>query len=383
MNRFVPRAAALALCAAIGLSLTACGGASSASSASASSTSTASFGSYTSYDYAGFTYSQGQDANGFWEGVTALDYVELPADYAAIPLDAAAVTPTDEDVQNAIDEMLAGDATLRQVTDRPAADGDSVNINYKGTVDGVAFTGGEAAGYTLILGSGAFIPGFEEQIVGHSPGETFDITVTFPEGYGDSSDSEGNTIVMSGAEAVFKVTLNYISETVYPELTDEWVAENLQEHYGITKASQVHETVYNELLRSNQSDYLYSYLMQNAVFREDIPEVVLNYEVCACLDYYNRYAAYLSTDLETFISAQMGYSSVDAFLIEAEATILQYCQEDLLYQALAEAMDVTVTADDMAPYEEYIPSYGENYVRRQVTINLVIDRLIAGVAAAA
>ena len=386
MKRFVFRAAALALCAAVGLSLAACGGSSSSGSsapASSSAAATASFGSYTNFDYASFAYDQDQDANGHWQGVTAGDYVTLPADYAAIPLDAGAVTPTEADVQDALNDLLVGSATLQQVTDRPAASGDSVNINYKGTVDGVAFLGGEAAGYDLTLGSGAFIPGFEDQIVGHTPGETFDITVTFPDGYDDSSDSEGNPIVLSGAEAVFTVTLNHISVTVYPEVTDEWVAANMQEHYGITKASQVNEALYNQLLYNNQADYLYNYLMQNAVFSEELPAVVLNYEVCACLDYYNRYAVYLGTDLETFVCAQMGYSSVDAFLIEAEPAILQYCQEDLLYQALAEALEITVTEDDMAPYAEYIPSYGENYVRRQVMINLMMDKLIAGAAAAA
>ena len=83
-------------------------------------------------------------------------------------------------------------------------------------MDGVAFTGGTATGYDLTLGSGSFIDGFEDQIIGHNVGDTFDVTVTFPDGYGDSTDAEGNTITLSGKEAVFSVTLNSISESVTP-----------------------------------------------------------------------------------------------------------------------------------------------------------------------
>ncbi|MFR9068253.1 MAG: FKBP-type peptidyl-prolyl cis-trans isomerase [Faecalibacterium prausnitzii] len=71
------------------------------------------------------------------------------------------------------------------------------------------------------------IDGFEDQIIGHNIGDTFDVTVTFPEGYGDSTDAEGNTITLSGKEAVFSVTLNAITQSVVPTLTDEWVESNL------------------------------------------------------------------------------------------------------------------------------------------------------------
>ena len=90
--------------------------------------------------------------------------------------------------------MLSQNTTTQQVTDRAAADGDTVNIDYAGTVDGVAFTGGTYSGYSLTLGSGSFIDGFEDQIVGHKPGETFDVNVTFPDGYSDSTDADGNAV---------------------------------------------------------------------------------------------------------------------------------------------------------------------------------------------
>ena len=89
------------------------------------------------------------------------------------------------------------------------ADGDTVNIHYVGSVDGVEFQGG-TGDYDLEIGSGTFIPGFEEQLVGSHVGDTVDVKVTFPEGYRDSEDAEGNKMVLSGADAVFTVTINGI-----------------------------------------------------------------------------------------------------------------------------------------------------------------------------
>lgn len=374
------RTMVLALCAAAGLCLAGCGEpASSVASSAASSAPVvqASFGSYTQFDYETFTYSKGQDENGLWQGVTAADAVTLPEDFAAIPMSAADVVPTDEDVQTYLDQLLTSTATVQQVTDRPTADGDTVNIDYLGKVNGTAFTSGKANGYDLVLGSGSFIDGFEEQLVGHMPGETFDITVTFPDGYGESSDSAGNVIVLSGAEAVFTVTINYIGETVVPQLTDEWVQANLTEYYAITKASEVDALLRRELQYENQAAYVYSYLMTNTTFGE-IPAVVLDYEVCTCLDYYANYAGYYNTDLQGFVTEYVGLQSVDALLAESEETILQYCKEDLLYQAVAERLGVTVTAEEVAAYDSYVETYGKNYVVRQTLIEKVMDVLVAG-----
>lgn len=386
MNNMMKRAAALALCAAVALGVTGCGADSSSVASSAASSAVpvqASFGSYTQFDYKNFDYSKGQTEAGLWQGVTAADVVTLPEDFAAIPMDAADVTPTDTEVAEYLQQLLASTATAVQVTDRAAVNGDTVNIDYLGKVDGVAFTGGEAVGFDLTLGSGTFIganggnKGFEEQLVGHTPGETFDITVTFPEGYDDSTDAEGNPIVMSGTEAVFTITMNHITETVVPQLTDEWVQANLTQYYAITKAEEVDAVLRREMLYENKANYIYSYLVANTTFGE-IPAVVLDYEVCACLDYYAGYAEYYGTDLEGFVTETVGLESVDALLAESEETIRQYCREDLLYQALAERLSVSVTAEDLAQYQSYVEYYGNNYVVRQALIEKVMKALVDG-----
>ena len=114
-----------------------------------------------SFDYQNFTYSDGLDANGYRTGITAQDYVTLPDNVAALPIKKADVTPSDSDVQARIDSLLSQYSTTQAVTDRAAQNGDVVNIDYSGTVDGVAFNGGTYQGYDLTLGSGSFIPGFE------------------------------------------------------------------------------------------------------------------------------------------------------------------------------------------------------------------------------
>lgn len=107
----------------------------------------------------------------------------------------------------------------RQITleDQPAADGDETVIDFEGFLDGVAFEGGKGEKFPLKLGSCSFIPGFEEQLVGHKAGESFDITVTFPEDYGAKE--------LAGKEAVFKIVLHEVKRTELPEVDDEFVKD--------------------------------------------------------------------------------------------------------------------------------------------------------------
>ncbi len=125
---------------------------------------------------------------------------------------------TDEQVETEVKKVAEKDAKDVEVIDRPCQNGDKVNINFSGSVDGEKFAGGTAEDYDLVLGSGSFIPGFEEQVVGMSIGEDKNINVTFPENY--QADN------LRGKEAVFEIKLNKITEKSYPEITDELVKKN-------------------------------------------------------------------------------------------------------------------------------------------------------------
>ena len=135
-------------------------------------------------------------------------------EYKGIEVQKADMTVTDQDVEDAVRRELEKDSRLVAVTDRAAKDGDTVKIDFDGSVDGVAFDGGKGENYPLQLGSGSFIPGFEEQIVGHSAGDAFDVEVTFPEDY--------HAKELAGKAAVFKTVLHEIQTREIPELTDAY-----------------------------------------------------------------------------------------------------------------------------------------------------------------
>lgn len=335
------------------------------------------YGKVSDFDYENFDYSAGLDENGYWSGVKALDHVKLPEDAAAIPVPKAEVQPTSEEIQAEIDNLLRMNAATTQVTNRAAANGDTVNIDYTGTVDGVAFNGGTAAGYDLTLGSGSFIDGFEDQVVGHTPGETFDVKVTFPDGYGDTTDAEGNTMTLSNQKAVFSVTLNYISETVLPTLNDEWVDASFGATDDIHTVADL-EALCSELLTdANIKDYVMDYLMKNSEFKA-LPEVITDYQVNQCLNYYNTMAKYYGYGLEDFVKETVGYENADALLASMDANLERYSQEALLYQAVAESLSITPTQEQLDRYASYNEVYGENYCRMVALMDAVSETLRTG-----
>ena len=376
MKRIISKAVCL-LCAGA-LALTAAGCSKSAASSSTSTSSEASvYGSASDYDYQNFAYSDGLDENGYWSGIRALDYVTLPEDYASIPLKKADIEPTEEDVQSQIDSLLSQNTTTREITDRAAADGDTVNIDYVGTVDGVAFTGGTYRGYSLTLGSGSFIDGFEEQIVGHKPGETFEVNVTFPDGYSDSTDAEGNAVVLSNKKAVFSVTLNYISEEILPELTDAWVEENFSSTDGVHTVEDLRAEYQQMLYQNNLNTAVMDYLLANSTFK-DLPKEVTDYQVNQCLNYYYTMAQYYGYDLDSFLQAAAGYNSADDLLDAMSDSITEYAREALLYQAVAEAMDIAPTQEQIDTYSAYTETYGANYCTMVALMDAVSEALTTG-----
>ena len=142
--------------------------------------------------------------------VEVKDYKGLKAPKAEAKIDEA-------DVETTLAQLRDRSARLVTIEDRPAQMNDTVNINFEGFADGVAFEGGKGEGVDLVLGSGHFIPGFEEQIVGHNIGENFDVTVTFPEEY--------HATELAGKPAVFKTSINSIKEKQLPELDDDFVKD--------------------------------------------------------------------------------------------------------------------------------------------------------------
>ena len=340
MKKIITKAVCLLCAGALVLGAAGCSKSADSSSA-ASSTAAAVYGSAEDYDYENFSYSSGLDENGYWEGVKALDYVTLPENFASLTLKRSEIEPTEEEIQSEIDSLLSG---------------------------------GTYSGYSLTLGSGSFIDGFEDQIVGHTPGETFDVTVTFPEGYSDSTDSEGNTVVLSGKKAVFSVTLNYISEKVLPELTDAWVAENYGESDDVHTVEELKALYQKMLYNTNLQNAIMDDLLANSTFKE-LPKEVTDYQVNQCLNYYYTMANYYGYDLDSFVQTAAGYENADDLLEGMSDSITTYSKEALLYQAVAETLDIVPTQEQIDTYSSYTGTYGENYCTMVALMDAVTDAL--------
>ena len=346
-------------------------------SASSAAASVSQFGSVADFDYEAFDYSDGLDEKGYWEGIRALDYVTLPEDFASVAIKRSDVEPTSEEVEEQISDLLSQYSSTEHITDRAAADGDTVNINYVGSVNNVEFTGGSAENYDLTLGSGTFIDGFEDQIIGHKPGETFDVNVTFPDGYSDSTDANGNTVTLSGQKAVFTVVLNYISESVLPELTDSWVASTFGTSNNIYTVEALRAYYQDQLYTSNLNTAVMDDLLENSTFKS-IPQQVMDYQVNQCLNYYSTLAGYYGYDLDGLVQNLLGYESTDDMLAHLESSLEDYSKEALLYQAVAESLDIAPTQEQIDTYSAYAATYGQNYCTMVALMDAVTSTLTSG-----
>jgi trigger factor len=325
----------------------------------------------------GFTYSDGIDNNGFWENITALDYVEL-CDYESILIPSDIHEITEEAVQTAIDTILADYASEEQVTDRSVTDGDTVNIDYVGSINGVEFEGSstDGTGTDVTIGVTSYIDDFLEQLIGHSPGESFDIEVTFPEDYGDEN--------LNGKDATFAITINYIVETILPDLTDEFVLNNLSSDYGWSTVTDMEADIKSDLQKSAVLSYLQEYIVDNTNIIS-LPEELLEYQKKALLSYYQDYAEYYGMEIEEFLSTYVGVVTTDELLQENMADMTEVANLYLIVQAIAEDAGISVGdedvtayfeaylgSDDYSDYEEY---YGMPYLKLVTLNQAVMDYL--------
>lgn len=314
-----------------------------------------------------FSFSEGLDDNGLWAGVKALDFVELCA-YKGISVPGDVHAITDDSVQSEVDSILSDYATEEHITDRAIADGDTVNIDYVGTVDGVAFEGGDTQGQgtDVTIGVTQYIDDFLEQLVGHTPGESFDVNVTFPADYGVED--------LNGKDAVFAVTVNYIVNTIPADLTDGFVAENLSESYGWNTVDEMKSGIKSDLQGSAVMDYVQDYVITNTTV-QSVPEDMITYQEQSMLSYYQDYADYNEMELDEFLSSYMGVASADELFTQYKDDNTKNATFDLVFQAIAEDAGINVTDDDVAAYfSENMGS--EDYSTYQETYGLPYLKMI-------
>lgn len=278
--------------------------------------------------------------------------VEL-GNYKGIEYTKADVDVTDDDVQKKVDEFVDGLATYDKDTTSKAKSGDTVNIDFVGTVDGEEFDGGNTngSGYDLVLGSGSFIDGFEDQIVGHKAGDTFVVKVTFPEDYGRDN--------LNGKDAEFKTTLNYIKINKPATYNDELVAANTD--YKTTK--EYEESVKESLkadkaaaaLASEQRDIMVNVMAKCKI--NDLPAEEVQANTDQLITSIKSQAESYGMDYATYIKLYYGYDDEDEFAQQVYEICQESLKEKMVMCAIAKAENVTVTDQET---EDYLNDYAKN-----------------------
>lgn len=265
-------------------------------------------------------------------------------DYKEIEYNAQNTVVDDAMVKSEIDGLLSQYSKTDKIESGKCKLGDTVNIDFVGSVDGVEFEGGSTngMGYDLELGSGNFIEGMEEQIAGHNVGETFDVNVTFPKEYPNNPD-------LAGKPAVFKVTINSINVITLPEYNDAFVA-------SYTDAKTVAE--YEENLKKEMEEYysssddgnnkmaLMEKILENVKINEypeqDMKELIDNV-VKSVQDEANE----SSMDLATYVTTRYGMSSEEEFRNYLSDQAKDYFKEKIAICAIAKAEKITVNKSDI------------------------------------
>ena len=259
-------------------------------------------------------------------------------DYKGLTVEVTKQEVTDADIDARIEQDRQKVARTVDVEGRALENGDTVNLDYAGSVDGVAFEGGTAEGQTLTLGSNQFIPGFEEQMVGMNIGEEKDLNVTFPEQY--------HAAELAGKAAVFHVKVNSATHTELPELNDEFAADASEYNtFAEYKDSIVKEL--NEKAAKNNEVAVENALVEKATANAqmDIPEAMIRDQVNYILREMQMRMAYQGLRLEDYLkyTGQTVEQLADMYKGEAE----QRVKMELTLEAIRKAEGVEPTDEDV------------------------------------
>ena len=298
---------------------------------------------------------------------------------------------TEEEIQERLDKFVSSYKSKTEVTDRTTVQmGDVVDIDYEGLKDGVAFEGGTGTKADLWIGSGTFIPGFEEALVGHEKGESFAINVTFPENY--SGD-------LAGADAVFNITLNGLYYYKYPELTDDFVAERsscktVAEYTDYVKAQIKSEK--EEEAELAKQDELAKKVIESSTFNVDLTEEMektlanlKNYNDSIYMNAYGvdgagyYYLAYgiPSDQYESYLRSMTDFSVKYEYIRSAIVEAENFTVTDDEIDELAANLMLQYNYTDLNSLYEKIKSQhgveGPDFLREQVKLNKASDLIFS------
>ena len=301
--------------------------------------------------------------------VTVKDYKGIKAEKNVESIMAA-------DVKAELERMRERNARMTTIDSRAAKNGDTAVIDFEGFKEGVAFEGGKGENFPLVLGSGQFIPGFEEQVVGHNTGDEFEVNVTFPEDY-HAEDLKGQPVV-------FKVKLNTIQEKELPALDDEF-AKDVSEFDTLDELKKdVKERLQKEADKKAQVDMensLISTVIEN--MEGEIPQCMFENKINEMVNdfTYRLQSQGMNLDLYLHYTGSTMESFRDTFKESAERQV----KIRLALEKIAEVENLTATPEDIeAEYEKIAKNYGidaqkvkgflpEKEIAKDVTVNKAID----------
>lgn len=311
-------------------------------------------------------------------------YVTL-GEYKGIELVKLSDVVSDEAIQEKIDSNVAATATQEQITTGTVKEGDTVNIDYEGKKDGVAFDGGTASGYDLTIGSGSFISGFEDGLIGVSVGETVDLNLTFPENYATES--------LAGQDVVFTVTVNSIAgEDIIPTLDDAWVVENSTE--GSKTVEEYREEVkkgLEETLQANNQTERENAIMTILVNNSEIsgyPEARVQQYKDQVDENLSSMAEAYGMDKDTFIQNYYGMTT-EEYEENLDQLSKDATAQEMIVSLIADAEKITYTDEEVekkieevakeygfGSADEFMEQYGEEKVKAELAKELQYDKVI-------
>ena len=303
--------------------------------------------------------------------------------YKGMKLKEFAYTVKDADIDKELDRLRDRNARKVDVTDRPCQNGDIVNIDFVGTVDGVKFDGGEAEGFDLTLGSGQFIPGFEDQVVGMNIGDKKDVNVKFPENYQAES--------LKGKDAVFAVKLNSIKGKELPELTDAFIkdatgSETIEEYKQKTR-ERLQKQADKNALDATENSILEAI---SATAEAEIPQAMIEREIDGLVQKFEYQLMYQGLKLQDYLDFikvskedfRKNYEEQAKKNVLNQLIISQIIKDEKI-EATAEEVDAKV-AEQAASVDKSAEEYKKSmdprqfdYIKSDIIITKLFDFLKA------
>ncbi len=270
--------------------------------------------------------------------------------YKGVKVDKIDIDVTEDEVNAEIDKEREKNSRTVDITDRAVKNGDIATIDFEGFVDGVAFEGGKGEDYPLTIGSGAFIPGFEEALIGAEVGKETDVNVTFPEDY--------QAAELAGKAAVFKCTVKKLQEKQLPDLDDDFVSEVSEESDTVDEyKAEVKKKLFDKKAadaKSAKEDAVIDAIIEDA--KMDIPDAMVDTQQRQMLQDYAQRLQSQGISMEQYM--QFTGLTTQALLDQIKPQALKRIQSRLVLEAVVAAENMTATEEE---FEEEAKTMGEVY----------------------